>query len=649
MEQVLFAVLVVLGVGLVSVGVRRRPGWTWGLAAALLVLSGAGAWAWNARKDHVLNDLDFRTHALPRPGRPGGYVSSDRCEACHPGQYASWHQSYHRTMTQVVRPDTVRAPFKNVSLELDGKSYRLERRGAEYWAELEDPDWGIELRPGSDLASRAASTPPRVWRRIGLMTGSHHMQVFWTPSRFGNLQIVLPFAYLLADQRWVPLKDTFLKDPALPPSQNLWNVDCIKCHSTGGQPRPDPETRVLDTRAGELGIACEVCHGPGEAHVQANNDPLRRYGLHRAGRGDTNIVNPARLSPHAASQVCGQCHGIKWIPNSSDFAQNGFRYRPGEDLNATAPIVQPTRLAEQPWLTAPLERQPTYLSERYWPDGMVRVSGRDYNGLIEAPCYQRGKLSCLSCHSMHQSHPVNQLARDMESNSACLQCHTQFTAKLAEHTHHRADSSGSLCYNCHMPHTTYGLLKAIRNHYIDSPNVATNVRTGRPNACNLCHLDRSLAWTDRQLVDWYRAKPTNVPEEDRTVSAAVLWALRGDAGQRALAAWHMGWEPARRAAGEAWLAPHLAQLLADPYSAVRYIAGRSLRRLPGFGDFSYDFVGPEAERAAARQRALEQWRRREPPERRGADVLLGADGALDVQRVASLLHRRDDRSMDLQE
>jgi hypothetical protein len=28
-----------------------------------------------------------------------GYVSSDTCRACHPSQYASWHRSYHRTMT----------------------------------------------------------------------------------------------------------------------------------------------------------------------------------------------------------------------------------------------------------------------------------------------------------------------------------------------------------------------------------------------------------------------------------------------------------------------------------------------------------------------------------------------------------------------
>ena len=46
-----------------------------------------------------------------------------------------------------------------------------------------------------------------------------------------------------------------------------------------------------------------------------------------------------------------------------------------------------------------------------------------------------------------------------------------------------------------MTATTYGLVKAIRSHLIDSPTVESSLTTGRPNACNLCHLDRTLDWT----------------------------------------------------------------------------------------------------------------------------------------------------------
>jgi len=43
------------------------------------------------------------------------FTSSNSCRACHPAQYATWHASYHRTMTQVASPVTVVADFDNVA------------------------------------------------------------------------------------------------------------------------------------------------------------------------------------------------------------------------------------------------------------------------------------------------------------------------------------------------------------------------------------------------------------------------------------------------------------------------------------------------------------------------------------------------------
>ena len=88
-----------------------------------------------------------------------------------------------------------------------------------------------------------------------------------------------------------------------------------------------------------------------------------------------------------------------------------------------------------------------------------------------------------------------------------------------------------------MPHTTYGLLKAIRSHEIDSPSVQSTLSTGRPNACNLCHLNKSLAWTAEHLTSWYGESPVELSDDERTIAASVLWALRGDAAQRR---WSLG-------------------------------------------------------------------------------------------------------------
>ena len=158
-----------------------------------------------------------------------------------------------------------------------------------------------------------------------------------------------------------------------------------------------------------------------------------------------------------------------------------------------------------------------------------------------------------------------------------------------------------------MPYTSYALLQGIRSHRIDSPVIPHDGAAGRPNACNLCHLDKSLSWTAGHLSDWYGIESPKLATDDDQIAASLLWLLRGDAAQRVITAWHFGWAPAQTASGRDWLAPFMAQLLNDPYSAVRFVAYRTLRGLPGFADFSYDYVGDLEQRAAAVQSALLRW------------------------------------------
>jgi predicted CXXCH cytochrome family protein len=241
---------------------------------------------------------------------------------------------------------------------------------------------------------------------------------------------------------------------------------------------------------------------------------------------------------------------------------------------------------------------------------MIRVSGREYNGLLESPCYKGGKFSCLSCHSLHESDPDDQLARNRAGNGTCLQCHDRFREEtvLTAHTRHAAGSSGSQCYNCHMPFTTYGVLKAIRSHQVSSPRVADQLATGRPNACTLCHLDKPLEWTAKQLAQWYGHSIPKLTEDQVAVADAVRLALAGDAGQRVLVAWHLSWEPALQVAGKSWVPPVLAGLLDDPYAAVRCVAERSLKQVaPGLLPAGYDFTVSPDSRPPVQAMVVEQW------------------------------------------
>ena len=77
--------------------------------------------------------------ALPAPAnRPivaqeANYVTSNSCRACHPGNYASWHTSFHRTMTQVATPATLIPDAHNIELSFAGRQYKLSRKDDKAW------------------------------------------------------------------------------------------------------------------------------------------------------------------------------------------------------------------------------------------------------------------------------------------------------------------------------------------------------------------------------------------------------------------------------------------------------------------------------------------------------------------------------------
>jgi predicted CXXCH cytochrome family protein len=651
------AILVALMALAALVPLLRAPELRWRVVGATLLLTIVGSYAAATllpRSPRAGGEGDPANAHRPRRSLDDGYVSSDACRACHAREYESWHHSYHRTMTQVITPETM-IPEWNGTVTVRGEDYLLERQGDRFWVDMSDPGYGTAGRQDWRVL-RGESSTGRVRRRVLVATGSHHQQVFWIRAGEDRELFLLPFTWMVQDQRWIPYDSSFLWPDPESEYTVVWNEQCIKCHATAGRPRLFPDNEDMDTSVAELGIACEACHGPGEEHVRANRSIARRYLTHLTGADDETIVNPEKLPPDRSNQVCGQCHSVMGYASerlNNEWWQTGFSYRPGDDLHQTRRLaVRPLGLPVADWLS-PSEVQPgTELYDSFaWADGQVRNSGRDYNAVVTTACAQKGGMTCLSCHSMHESPPDDQLSAGMRGDSACLKCHETYAATPERHTHHDPESSGSRCYNCHSPYTTYGLFKAIRTHSFDrSPSVRESVEVGRPNACNLCHLDKSLGWTQAHLEDWYDEPPLELTPEEGERSAALLWLLRGDAGQRALAAWHMGWQPALKTSGDAWIAPFLAELLVDPYAAVRYIAARSLRRLPQPNEFAYDYVGELGQRAEARAAVRQRWRI-DPSEELDptAALFFDAAGELDDKALRDTLSRRDDRVVQIAE
>ena len=625
------------------------------------LLAGVAAVGWVALRADPEEVRESAVTNRPVQEDGNGYVTSVACRTCHPDQYDAWRASYHRTMTTVATPETVIPGFDGVEVTGSDGHYHLTRQGRDVWAEMDDPDWD------------GRGEAPRIRRPIVLVTGSHHQQVFWYATEQGRLLGQLPITYLVSEKQWVPRGAAFLQPPlgrAISETGH-WNAICIGCHTTNGQPRLNEPLGTVplvessaDSRVTEFGIACEACHGPAAEHVRLNRSPWRRYSFHLSGRPDPSLVQPERLDAKASSQVCGQCHSVwEFLDGDVERLENraGVQYTPGGELEEWRFIAQPTRNMQSARMQELLAADPRFVSDAFWPDGMVSVSGREYNGLIDSPCYVRGSgqrdtMTCLSCHKMHQeagdSRPTpvwaaDQLGEGMDGNEACLQCHAPLRPRLQAHTHHRPESLGSSCYNCHMPHTTYGLLKAIRSHQITSPDVRTSVSTGRPDSCSLCHLDKTLEWTAEYLEAWYGTPRPELTGDENSVAASLLWLLRGDAQQRAIVAYAFGWDAAQQTSDTGWMAPFLARLLEDPYPAVRFIAGRSLRSLPGFEHLDYDYVGTRDRWADARREAEQAWRRSRVPT--AAPTLLDADGSVRADIVDRLMRERDNRIVFLRE
>jgi hypothetical protein len=609
---------------------------------------------------------ESRVSGRPMQRQEDGFTSSKTCQACHPAEYASWHASYHRTMTQVATPETAIPSFSNaVVTNVHGRAMRLSERGRTLWAEFDDPD-----------STEPPDRRPRIERPVVMITGSHHQQIFWYATGHDRLIGQLPGAYVIAEGRWIPRRMAVLH----PPGQSAlsetghWNSTCLVCHTTHGKPQFDTpfgsqplSTQRIETTSAEFGIACESCHGPADEHVRQNRGLLTRYRLHLTGQVDTTIVQPTRLDPRRSSQVCGQCHGVwEFYDGAGERRANsgGLPYRPGGELRDTRFVAQPTLNADSPTMKALLADDSAFIRDAFWSDGKVRVSGREYNGLLESPCFKDAKtdertMSCFSCHTLHKTaddpRPLAEWADDQLSvgradNGACLQCHPALGENLTAHTKHKPDSTGSSCYNCHMPYTTYGLLKTIRSHTVSSPSVAESVQGDRPNACNLCHLDRTLGWTGEALERWYGTPSVPLGDNERRVAASVLWLLTGDAGLRAIVSQAMAWPPAQQISGTDWTGPYLAQLLDDPYDAVRFGAWRTLRGIPGFGGIDYDFVAPSDARRQAQLRTMAAWDRvRHASPRGDAELLMKTDGSLDIEAVLALLEQRNNRRMLLRE
>jgi predicted CXXCH cytochrome family protein len=480
-----------------------------------------------------------------------GYVRSESCAGCHPTRHETWDATFHSSMTQLPSPAAVLGDFDDAEYTWSGVTSRFTREGERFFIETLD---AVDPAGGG-----------RTRYEVSMTVGSRRVQQYVT--RIGDRHFRLPLAWSVEEARWFHLAGGFLHPDGagFHDHTTLWDANCIFCHNVKGNPGFDPAKGTFASRVEEAGIACEACHGPGEEHVARRTDPLRSALIPLAGGSDPTIVSPFDLPADRQVQLCGHCHGQRLPEPRSriqEFVTRGDPYTAGEDLHAfVTPIGRDTQL------------EGVDLSLRFWKNGTPRLTAYEYQALLMTPDYQKGGLTCVHCHSMHGGDPRGMIREPMRGSAACADCHADIVAKVAEHSRHRADGSGADCYACHLPRIVYGVLDVHPTHRIARPDPSRAWRFDMPEACTLCHVDKTAEWAAKTFAELWAKPGVDPPGAFRETAECVRALFAGDVVQRAVAVEAL----AERA--PLWAVPLLLAAMEDGYPAVRHFAWRGVRRI----------------------------------------------------------------------
>lgn len=332
-----------------------------------------------------------------------GYVGSAKCGECHDKTYNTWKKTLHARAIQDARinPKIIDGDF---TIENEFKTFTKEdvvlTHGVQWKQRYIDKDWHI-----------------------------------------------LPAQWNYQSEEWADYHSDKWKEAD-------WRKACAKCHVVGY----DEKTMKWV----ELGVGCESCHGPGEAHVKA--DTAKKAGT---------IVNPSGLPSDRQAEVCGQCHTRGMTPDGKYEFQVG--YMPGEDL--------------VPADFTPVGKDDT---KAWWPDGSVKQHRQQYIDWYGTP-HQKAGVTCTTCHQTHEQ--TTKFATRLAPNNLCLSCHSNIsTDSTIGHAPLLMAPQHSDCIGCHMaPTGKSGVSGDERTHTfrVVKPQATLELgggdRTKQPNACNLCH------------------------------------------------------------------------------------------------------------------------------------------------------------------
>lgn len=248
---------------------------------------------------------------------------------------------------------------------------------------------------------------------------------------------------------------------------------CDGCHSVNY----DVNTKTVT----EWNVGCEKCHGPGSDHA--------------AKPTSANIVNPSRLNYVDGTNTCVQCH--------SQGKPLNLKPEPGKAYDWPVGFQMGKHLSDF-WKLEDHKLGETTFT--HFADGTAHKNRMQGNDFVTSLMYTHG-VSCFTCHDAHGT--GNDALLRKPANAICLDCHGPnspngpFAPTLEQHTRHKTGSAGSQCVACHMPKIEQTIADVnVSSHTFRFVTPATSDRLKIPNACNVCHSDRSSAWAEAALKSW---------------------------------------------------------------------------------------------------------------------------------------------------
>ncbi len=321
-----------------------------------------------------------------------GYVGHEACAACHASRVAEFKTSRHCLACRPPRPEIMPVGFKPGQGGFEPRDsdlqFEMVERGGKYYQTV--------IRKTA-TGSAAVSSP------IAFIYGSGGAadEVFFT-LRDDRL-FELPMVWLHPTHEWAasPFDPYGGGDFA-----REMTPRCVECHNTWF-PHVAGSVNQYQREHNLVGISCEKCHGPGQAHVDYHRRHSRATAPH-------DIIRPALLPRERQMDLCAQCHS-----NAIKYRKPAFSYRPGEPLEASF-LTLHTRRPEDDHVA----NQTQYLQQ--------------------SRCFQQSdSLTCTTCHDPHRAPPPEGVG-----SMSCLNCHSADNCpdQLRLPSAVRAN-----CAGCHMP------------------------------------------------------------------------------------------------------------------------------------------------------------------------------------------------------